>query len=265
MKSGVPELSLFGEDNDQIKLLKKVFERAGIIAEDFKNSNRNIDEGLSILIIKQNANLKKSESYLKEMSSGIKNGSLTHGFIWNPESKIKSSEKLESLISSHLSRKITYSRNPFVIRFVEDVIKSLENKLEKPSNFEEKNISIFYNVLDGEIGTETSNMLSDILEINEISVNSSDNTFNINDFSNFALEAKVIVVIFDQQKEWAEIFSQEIWKKIGGVSSGIPILLIGTESSQKIKIAIPNITIVEVAKNLLALEIKVQYDSLVKE
>ena len=95
-----------------------------------------------------------------------------------------------------------------------------------------------------------------------LTVDISDEKSNINNLSTLALEAKLAVVVFDQQKEWAELFTQEIWKKIGGVSSGIPILLIGTNSNKPSKISIPNVTLAEAGKELLSLEIKIQYDSL---
>ena len=53
-------------------------------------------------------------------------------------------------------------------------------------------------------------------------------------------------------------------EKIGGVSSGIPILLIGTDSKEESKISVPNLKIASASKDLLALEIKVQYDELVQ-
>ena len=104
-----------------------------------------------------------------------------------------------------------------------------------------------------------------IFKINKVPVDISDEKSNINNLSTLALEAKLAVVVFDQQKEWAELFTQEIWKKIGGVSSGIPILLIGTNSNEPSKISIPNVTLAEAGKELLSLEIKIQYDSLTEK
>ena len=258
------KMSLFGDDKEQTYTLQKVFERAGVIDENFKSNNTNISEGLSILIVNENGDLNNYETLLKKMNSGITNGSLKHGFIWHPESKFENKGKLESLISSHLSREITYSRHPFVIRFVEDVIKTMETEQKNDNNNQKKDLSVFYNIFDDQIGSDTCDMLTDIFDINKISVDNSENDLDLNIFSTLALEAKLIVIIFNQNKEWAEIFAQEIWKKIGGVSSGIPILLIGSSSGDQSKISIPNITCVEVAKELLALEVKVQYDSLIK-
>ena len=50
------------------------------------------------------------------MSAGLEKGSLPNGFVWYPKNKKKSKEGLESLISSHLSRNILYSRESFIIR-----------------------------------------------------------------------------------------------------------------------------------------------------
>ena len=141
----------------------------------------------------------------------------------------------------------------------------METEQKNDNNNQKKDLSVFYNIFDDQIGSDTCDMLTDIFDINKISVDNSENDLDLNIFSTLALEAKLIVIIFNQNKEWAEIFAQEIWKKIGGVSSGIPILLIGSSSGDQSKISIPNITCVEVAKELLALEVKVQYDSLIKE
>lgn len=54
------------------------------------------------------------------MNAGLEKGSLSNGFVWYPKNETKSKEGLESLISSHLSRNILYSRESFIIRFVED-------------------------------------------------------------------------------------------------------------------------------------------------
>ena len=264
MSTMLTKLSLLGDNKKQTNFLQKVFVRAGILDENFKNNIEEIDEGQSILIVKNDGDLNKYRSYLKKINIGIDIGKLSHGFVWFPDSNPKNNENLESLISSNLSRKITFSRHQSVIRFAEDVIKTLETDQEKNIKNENKNMSIFFNILDNEVGSNTCEMLSEIFKINSVVVDSSDDSLDFNDFSNFAFEAKVIVVIYDDQKEWAEIFTQEIWKKIGGVSSGIPILLIGTDSNKKSNISVPNLTVVTVSKELLALEVKVQYDELSK-
>ncbi len=260
----LPKISFDGEKCDQINLLQKVFERAHFLNEKTNDKNGDFEKKQSILIISKSGDISKYESYLKKMNSELDEGTLSHGFIWYPDALLERKGELESLISTHLSRKITYNRNSSVIRFVEDVIKTLETDQEKNIKNENKNMSIFFNILDNEVGSNTCEMLSEIFKINSVVVDSSDDSLDFNDFSNFALEAKVIVVIYDDQKEWAEIFTQEIWKKIGGVSSGIPILLIGTDSSKKSNISVPNLTVVTVSKELLALEVKVQYDELSK-
>ena len=255
-------ISFHGEDQEKIETLQTVFKRAGIIDQNFKNDSDTIGKDQSILVITENGDLKKYNTYLKKMNAGLEKGSLSNGFVWYPKNETKSKEGLESLISSHLSRNILYSRESFIIRFVEDVIKNLETKTVETIKGDEKNMSIFYNVLDNNVGEEVSEMLSDIFKINKVPVDISDEKSNINNLSTLALEAKLAVVVFDQQKEWAELFTQEIWKKIGGVSSGIPILLIGTNSNDPSKISIPNVTLAEAGKELLSLEIKIQYDSL---
>ena len=257
-------LTLLGDNKELIILLKKVFHRAGLIDENFKSDNNNIEKGQSILVIEDSVELKKYESYLKKFNSGIDSGELNHGFLWTPNSNTENNGELESLISTYLNRKITYSRHNSVIRFTEDVIKTLEIEIEKEIKNNNVNLSIFYNIIDKDIGSNTCEILLDIFKIHKVPVDSSNPNLNVNKFSEIALEANVIVIVFDNQKEWAEIFAQEIWKKIGGVSTGIPILLIGTDSKEESKISVPNLKIASASKDLLALEIKVQHDELVK-
>lgn len=258
------DISLHGSDPKSVALLQSVFERAGIIENDFVNDTNGISSNQSVLVISENGDQKFYENQLNLMTKGIEEGTLMNGFIWNPFAKEKA-EGFESLISSHLSRNISYSREPFVIRFVEDIIKTLETRTEEDTKGNGTNMTVFYSVLDNQMGEDVTGMLSDIFSLNKVPVDIADESSTIESLSKLALEAKLCVVIFDQQKEWAELFTQEIWKKIGGVSSGVPILLIGADTNTKSEISIPNVTVGEAGRDLLALEIKIQYDSLTQE
>ena len=258
------KISIHCTDNDSVNLVQKVFERAGIIDASFENDSNGISSEQSVLIISNEGEREFYENHLIEMTKGLDEGTLLNGFIWNPYSKNKA-EGFESLISSHLSRNISYSREEFVIRFVEDVIKTLETRTVENIKNNGTHMSVFYSVLDNQIGEDVTGMLSDIFTVNKIPVDVADETSTIDSLSNLALEANLCVVVFDQQKEWSELFTQEIWKKIGGVSSGVPILLIGSDSNDRSTISIPNVTVAEAGRDLLALEIKIQYDSLTQE
>ena len=104
-------ISFHGEDQEKIETLQTVFKRAGIIDQNFKNDPNTIGENQSILIITENGDLEKYNTYLKKMNAGLEKGSLSNGFVWYPKNETKSKEGLESLISSHLSRNILYSRD----------------------------------------------------------------------------------------------------------------------------------------------------------
>ena len=166
-------LTLLGDNKELIILLKKVFHRAGLIDENFKSDNNNIEKGQSILVIEDSVELKKYESYLKKFNSGIDSGELNHGFLWNPNSNTENNGELESLISTYLNRKITYSRHNSVIRFTEDVIKTLEIEIEKEIKNNNVNLSIFYNIIDKDIGSNTCEILLDIFKIHKVPVDSS--------------------------------------------------------------------------------------------
>ena len=265
MDSHYNKISIHSTDPDSVAVLQTVFERAGIIDATFSNDINAISTDQSVLIISDKGERSFFEEGLAEMTKGLEDGTLLNGFIWNPKSKQKTTEGFESLISSHLSRNISYSREAFVIRFVEDVIKTLETRTEENVKNNGTHMSVFYSVLDNQVGEDVTGMLSDIFTVNKIPVDISDESSTIDSLSKLALEANLCVVIFDQQKEWSELFTQEIWKKIGGVSSGVPILLIGSDSNEMSTLSVPNVTVAEAGRDLLALEIKIQYDSLTQE
>lgn len=265
MNTHYNKISIHSTDEDSVATLQTVFERAGIIDSTYQNDTNSISSDQSVLIISDKGEKSFFEDRLKEMTKGLDDGTLLNGFIWNPKSKQKSSDNFESLISAHLSRNISYSTEAFVIRFVEDVIKTLETRTEENIKNNGTHMSVFYSVLDNQVGEDVTSMLSDIFTVNKIPVDISDDSSTIESLSKLALEANLCVVIFDQQKEWSELFTQEIWKKIGGVSSGVPILLIGSDANEPSKLSIPNVTVAEAGRDLLALEIKIQYDSLTQE
>lgn len=261
MDNNYNQISIHSTDQESVNVLQKVFERAGIINAEFTNDNNAISNDQSVLIISELGDRNFYEDQLNQMTKGLDEGTLLNGFIWNPKAK-ENAEGFESLISSHLSRNISYSRESFVIRFVEDVIKTLETRTDENIKNNGTHMSVFYSVLDNQVGEDVTGMLSDIFKVNKIPVDISDESSTIDSLSKLALEANLCVVVYDQQKEWSELFTQEIWKKIGGVSSGVPILLIGSDTNEKSTVSIPNVTIAEAGKDLLALEIKIQYDSL---
>lgn len=258
-------ISFYGTKNEHLNDLQIIFERAGIAGQYFDLDDTNSIAGNSILVISEKAKFDDYKNLLTKLVGAAEDGSLKNGFIWYPNLKSNQNESIESDISNYLSRNINYSREQFAIRFVEDVIKTLETRTEDTSSSANSNMTIFYNVLDSELAQDPINMLKDLFSINDISVDFTDNSSTIDSLSNHALDAQCTVVLFDKQKEWAELFTQEIWKKIGGVSAGIPILLIGTNSTEKSTLTIPNVTITEAGSDLLALEIKVQYDSLTQK
>ena len=99
MRTRITNLTLLGDNRELIKLIEKVFHRAGLIDENFKSDNNNTEKGESILIIENSVKLKKYESYLKKINLGIDSGELKHGFLWNPNSNTENDGDLESLIS----------------------------------------------------------------------------------------------------------------------------------------------------------------------
>ena len=59
-------ISFHGEDQEKIENLQTVFQRAGIIDENFKNDPDTIGKDQSILVITENGDLEKYNTYLKK-------------------------------------------------------------------------------------------------------------------------------------------------------------------------------------------------------
>lgn len=190
-------------------------------------------------------------------------------FIWLPgdisystlnESKIKFISKIQN----HLSTNMTLSRVPSAIQFVEDVRIVLEEQSVKKFDTVPCDIFLIYNETDEAETNKIENMLSGIVKFNKLKI-VQDSDIDYEEFASQQMNvSKLSVIFYKNATDWALPFVQQIWKKVGGASSKSQILFIGDESSKSdiSKFSAPRVISVAVPSQLIALEIKVQFDKI---
>ncbi len=189
-------------------------------------------------------------------------------FAWNAPlaNGVKVEERQVAFLNevrNNIIKNMVFSNVVSPIQLVED-IRSMTEIPEK-TEFSVSATDIFFicNQLDEAEANEISDLLSDIIPVERLSI-VQDSAI---DYSELCIQqigkSKLAVVYFKESADWAIPFVQQVWKKIGGASSTIPILLIGDEepdsNSNKIFKA-PKVLSLIVAGELIPLEIKVEYD-----
>jgi hypothetical protein len=143
-------------------------------------------------------------------------------------------------------------------------------EIEEKEVFKLNATDIFFicNQLDEKEANEISDLLSDIIPVERLSI-IQDSEIDYSELCQQQIgKSKLAVVYFKESGDWAIPFVQQVWKKIGGASSHIPILLIGDEepdsNSTKIFKA-PKVLSLVVAGELIPLEIKIEFDRIMEE
>jgi hypothetical protein len=208
--------------------------------------------------------------YLKAKEKAIKDPNFKL-FIWHPTSNISPADSKQAMflneISNTISSNTIFSTVTSPIQLVED-IRNYTQKQEKPVfDLSDSDIFLVFNELDETEAEEITDMLSDIVPVDKMSiVQDSDMDYSEYCSQQFG-KSKLAVVYFKYSSDWALPFTQEIWKKVGGAGAHTPILLIGDEdpeSNLNKKLRAPKIISLIVAGELVPLEIKVQYDKIVE-
>jgi len=191
-------------------------------------------------------------------------------FLWQPleRKNIVLENKQEEFINNlrnNIFRNMIFTNHESPVMFTEDIRSIMHS--EKLINYNVKPTEIFFihNELDEDAVKNIIDLLDDIASLQLLNIILSSNT----DYSELVAQqigkSGLTVIFFKRSSKWALPFTQQIWKKIGGASSGATILLIGDgnhEQNMKISFAAPNVTFMAIAEELIPLEIKVQYDKL---
>lgn len=192
-------------------------------------------------------------------------------FIWLPGNIDDSDANKKQLdfinrMQHHLSNNMILSRVSSAIQFVEDVRFVLEQ--QPPKQYPTKPVDVFliHSQVDDKEVQRIQTMFSGILGFTTLSITQDSGI----DYEEYAAQqiavSKMVVIYYKKANDWAFPFVQQIWKKVGGASAKSPILFIGdamAESEFK-KFSAPMVSCFNLPIELIPLEIKVQFDSLVK-
>jgi len=275
-------------------LLEKVLERAGmevlrmeiteIENEDqiINQTNRLINfadcsvhllgrSQINIKLERENAYLQDFQFVSAQKKSDLK-GANYKVFIWHPEfiSKKEIQEEQDEFIRSvrqRIHHNMIFSNRDSAITFVEDIRAVMFSGKTNQYDIQNADLFFIYNELDDDSANEIIDMVADVIEVRKIEISLSDNV----DYSELVVQqikkSKLVVIYYKRTSDWALPFVQQVWKKTGGASSNVPILFIGDsniEENQQINFEAPKVISQVVAQELIPIEIKVQFDNILK-
>jgi len=189
-------------------------------------------------------------------------------FIWHPASIFNDYQEHDDFISAirqGIMHNMIYSNRNSVVSFVEDIRSVMYGG--RPEQFDVENVDIFfiYNALDQEEALEIISFLDDVVILKKLEIILSADI----DYSELVAQqikkSKMVVVYYKNTSSWALPFVQQIWKKVGGASSSIPILFIGDANvlqNESVEFEADMVISKLVAQEIIPIEIKVQFDNL---
>ncbi len=170
-------------------------------------------------------------------------------------------------MQNNVAANMTYTTTPSVIQLADD-IRSMIDVIDRP-NLQLNKIDIFLinNIMDDSSADEIMDMLSDVTQIEKLTVSSKDEK----DFAEITSQqiplSRLAVIYFKDSAEWAIPFAQQIWKNVGGAANETPILVIGDQdpnTNKEKKFNAPKVISMIVQGELIPLEIKVQFDKIIE-
>lgn len=189
-------------------------------------------------------------------------------FIWHPEfiSKKEIKKDQDEFIRSvrqRIHHNMIFSNKDSAISFVEDIRAVMYTGKTNQYDVQDADLFFIYNELDEDSSNEIIDMLADVIDVKKIEITLSDNV----DYSELVIQqinkSKMVVVYYKYASDWALPFVQQVWKKVGGASSNVPILFIGDSNikdNQNIEFEAPKVISQVVSQELIPIEIKVQFD-----
>jgi len=255
------------------KILLMILESAGmqIISS---NSNDNISKILdesdcSIHILGNNYN-QNIEEQLTEVRKHYSRNNKFKIFIWQPIEQYISKfdlkqEEFINNVRNNIFRNMIFSNHESPVMFIEDIRSIMHAEKQIAYNIKETEIFFIHNEIDEDSVKGITELLEDIASLQTINIILNSQV----DYSELVAQqikkSELTVIYFKRSVNWALPFTQQIWKKIGGASSGSNILLIGDsghEQNTKINFEAPNVTFLAISEDLIPLEIKVHYDKI---
>ncbi len=191
-------------------------------------------------------------------------------FIWHPSqfSASNSHTELDEFISSirqGIMHNMIYSNRDTAVSFVEDIRSVMYGGREVQLDTDEADIFFIYNALDYDAANDVLSLVADVAKVKVLEINLSEDV----DYSELVAQqikkSKQVVIYFKDTSDWSLPFVQQVWKRVGGASSDVPILFIGdssVEENEKIEFEAPLVTVQIIAAELIPLEIKVHFDKI---
>jgi hypothetical protein len=162
---------------------------------------------------------------------------------------------------------MVFSVHDSPVIFAEDVRNIMNTEAKVTYATKDTDIYFISNEIDEDAAAGILDLLNDIARTEKMNIIQNSEI----DYSELASQqinrAKLTVIFFKRTADWALPFAQQIWKKIGGASSSANILLIGDgnhEINQNKIFDVPRVTSLIISEELIPLEIKAQYDKLIK-
>ncbi len=276
-------------------LLEKVLERAGMEvlypdANNIKNETEFIKqteiliqtadcsihllgkEHLNTKIEEQNIFLQDFQFTTAQKKSDIAENDFKV-FVWHPEfvsenSIAQEQDKFIRSVRQRIHHNMIFSNKNSAIAFVEDMRAVMYSDKHSHYDIHETDLFFIYNELDADSANGIIDLIADVIDIRKIEITLSDAV----DYSELVVQqiekSKFVVIYFQRTSDWAVPFIQQVWKKIGGASSKVPLLFIGDaniEENSYLNFEAPMVITQIVAQELIPIEIKVQYDKVIEE
>ncbi len=194
-------------------------------------------------------------------------------FVWRPERyrNLPNDERQRNFIFyilNHINENVIYTNHESPILLVEDLRSILT--IEKKNKFDVRDTEIYliYNEIDEPSAIMIRDLLSDVATVESTSISLSSDIDYDDYIAQQIKKSKLPVVYFKKATIWASYFIKEIWRKIGGISSGKTLLLVGDEANpdnHNIDFSAPNVEKIITSEELIPLEIKVALDKLQKQ
>lgn len=255
------------------QILISILESAGMTVFQLSN-NQNLEEQIkntdcSIHLI-GNIFHKNSEEQIEQVRKLSENNTNYKIFIWQPVEKfeINIDERQENLIKNirnNIFRNMIFAQHESPVMFVEDIRTMMQDDIKSDFDIKETEIFLIFNEIDEDSVENFSELLEDIGEIKKMNIILSKSVDYAEHAAQQMKKSKLSIIYFKRSSNWAIPFTQQIWKKIGGVSADVKILLIGDsnhEQNTKINFKAPNVDFLTVSEELIPLEIKVQFDKI---
>ncbi len=189
-------------------------------------------------------------------------------FVWRPGfyDSLPSDERQRNfwfLILNNINENVIFTTHESPIMFVEDIRAIMIS--EKPARFEVKDVEVYliYNEIDENSALMIKDLLSDVATVEDTSISLSSEVDYYEYIAQQIQKSVLPVIYFKKASVWASYFIKEIWRKIGGMSSGKTLLLVGDESipeNREIDFSAPNVKTIITSEELIPLEIKVELD-----